>query len=187
MTFDWKALVKSIAPTIGTALGGPLGGVAGLALSKALGMDDAAAKDDTALAAAVQGASPDQLLTMKKADQDFAIQMQKLGFENMEAIEAIAAGDRDSARKREMEVKDRTPSIGFYLLTTGFYGLLAFFAWSAMRPEIRPNAEIMDILKIMVGSLGAAWLGAVNYYYGSTSGSRGKDQLLYRSVPSEKA
>ncbi|HLP30543.1 MAG TPA: hypothetical protein VK150_04215, partial [Geothrix sp.] len=73
MSFDWKGLVKSIAPTIGTALGGPLGGIAGVALTKALGLGDAAAKDETALAAAVQGASHDQLLLLKQADQEFAL------------------------------------------------------------------------------------------------------------------
>ena len=172
MSFDWKALVKSIAPTIGTALGGPLGGIAGLALSKALGMPDDAAKDENSLSAAIQGANPDQLLALKKADQDFAVQMQKLGFENIEALEAIAAGDRANAREREIKTQDWTPKILGLAITLGFFGLLYFL----LRHE--PPTGSRDILNIMLGSLGSAWIGVVTYYFGSSAGSARKTELM---------
>lgn len=172
MSFDWKGLVKSIAPTIGTALGGPLGGIAGVALTKALGLGDAAAKDESALAAAVQGASPDQLLQLKQADQEFALQMQKLGFENLEALEAIAAGDRANAREREIKTQDWTPKVLGLAITLGFFGLLYFL----LRHE--PPAGSRDILNIMLGSLGSAWIGVVTYYFGSSAGSARKTELL---------
>ena len=177
MAFDWKALVKSIAPTIGTALGGPLGGMAGLALSKALGVSEDAAKDETTLAAAVQGASPDQLLALKKADQDFAVQMQKLGFENVEALEAIAAGDRANARDREIKTQDWTPKVLGIAITVGFFGLLAYL----MKRE--PPAGSRDILNIMLGSLGSAWIGVVTYYFGSSAGSARKTELMSAKQP----
>jgi hypothetical protein len=172
MAFDWKALVKSIAPSIGTALGGPLGGIAGMALSKALGMSGDSIKDDAALAAAVQGASPDQLLALKKADQDFALQMEKLGFENVEALEAIAAGDRASARDREIKTGDWTPKVLGLIITIGFFGLLTYL----LRRE--PPAGSRDILNIMLGSLGSAWIGVVTYYFGSSAGSARKTELM---------
>ncbi len=174
MAFDWKALVKSIAPTIGTALGGPLGGIAGVALSKALGISEDTAKDDTAMAAAIQGANPDQLLALKKADQDFAVQMQKLGFENTEALEAIAAGDRANARDREVKTRDWTPRILGLTITLGFFGLLSYL----LRHE--PPTGSRDILNIMLGSLGSAWIGVVTYYFGSSAGSDRKTELMAR-------
>jgi len=172
MAFDWKALVKSIAPTIGTALGGPLGGVAGLALSKALGVSGDAAKDETALSAAVQGASPDQLIALKKADQDFAVEMQKLGFENVEALEAIAAGDRANARDREIKTQDWTPKALGIFITLGFFGLLYYL----LRHE--PPQGSRDVLNIMLGSLGSAWIAVVSYYFGSSAGSARKTELM---------
>jgi hypothetical protein len=172
MAFDWRALVKSIAPTIGTALGGPLGGVAGLALAKVLGVPDASAGDDSALAAAVQGANPEQLLALKKADQDFALQMQKLGFENLQALEAIAAGDRASAREREIKTADWTPKVLGMAITLGFFGLLFWL----MRHEV--PAASKDILNVMLGSLGTAWISVVTYYFGSSAGSARKDEIL---------
>lgn len=173
MSFDWRALVKSIAPTIGTALGGPLGGVAGLALAKVLGVPETGpGVDDSALAAAVQGASPDQLLALKKADQDFALQMQKLGFDNLEALEAIAAGDRANARDREIKTQDWTPKALAIAITAGFFGLLGYLC------KFEPPPGSRDILNIMLGSLGAAWLGVVTYYFGSSAGSARKDELM---------
>ncbi len=172
MSFDWKAVVKSIAPTIGTALGGPLGGVAGLALSKALGVSDDSAKDETAMAAAIQGANPDQLLALKKADQDFALQMQQLGFKNIEALEAIAAGDRASARDREIKTGDWTPKVLGIAITIGFFGLLSWLL------NKEPPEKSRDILNIMMGSLGSAWIGVVSYYFGSSVGSARKTELM---------
>jgi hypothetical protein len=172
MAFDWKALVKSIAPSIGTALGGPLGGIAGVALSKALGLPEDSIKDETTLAAAVQGASPDQLMALKKADQDFALQMQKLGFENVEALEGIAAGDRASARDREIKTGDWTPKVLGLIITIGFFGLLMYLL------HREPPAGSRDVLNLMLGSLGSAWIGVVTYYFGSSAGSARKTELM---------
>lgn len=41
MSFDWKQLVGSVAPTIATALGGPLAGMATKAIASAIGCDEA--------------------------------------------------------------------------------------------------------------------------------------------------
>ena len=57
MTFDWKKTIGAIAPTIGTALGGPLGGLAGAALASVLGVEN----DPEQIGAAVANATPEQL------------------------------------------------------------------------------------------------------------------------------
>lgn len=171
-SFDWRSIVKAVAPTIGTALGGPLGGMAGLALAKVLGVPDAQAGDDSAIAAAIQGASPDQILALKKADQDFAITMQSLGFKNVEALEALATADRASAREREVKTADWMPKVLGLVITVGFFGLLAYL----MKQE--PPTGSRDILNIMLGSLGSAWIGVVTYYFGSSSGSARKTEIM---------
>ena len=79
MAFDWKSLVKSVAPMLGTALGGPLGGIAGAALGKALGTTD---NETATLEAAINGATPEQLQAIQKADQEFKVQMASMGFKN---------------------------------------------------------------------------------------------------------
>ena len=92
MSMDWKTVVATISPWIGTALGGPLGGMAVTAAANALGLSD---KTIDAVKQAVMGMTPDQALAMKTADQAFALHMQELGFKQV--FVQPAAGDSGAA------------------------------------------------------------------------------------------
>jgi hypothetical protein len=174
--FDWRSFVKKVAPFIGTALGGPLGGAAASALAGALGGDPTKTTDQQ-LAAMVQNVTPEQLLALKNAENDFALKMQALGFQHETDLLQTAATDRASARTREIAVKDWTPKVLAYGVTAGFFGLLFWL----MRHEV--PAPSKDILNVMLGSLGTAWISVVTYYFGSSAGSQRKDELLQQSVP----
>jgi hypothetical protein len=65
------------------------------AAANALGLSD---KTVDAVKTAISGATPEQMLALKKADQKFSIQMQALGFKQVTDLESIAAGDRKDAR-----------------------------------------------------------------------------------------
>jgi hypothetical protein len=169
---DITTILKTVAPWIGTALGGPLGGMAVTAAADALGLSD---KTEAAIKTALGGATPEQMLALKTADNDFAAKMQALGFDNMEKMAALSNADRDSARNREIQVKDRTPKILAYLVTAGFFGMLVFMLFKPIPAENR------DIVNIMLGVLGSTFGGIVAYYYGSTKGSEAKSALLAQS------
>ena len=171
MAFDWRALVRTVAPTLGTALGGPLGGAAGAVLAQALGAPDASEK---ALGAALAGATPDQLLAVQKAEQEFELKLRELGIENLEALEKIAADDRASARDREKAVRDRTPMLLAFGVTAGFFGVLGFM----LVRDIPQGSR--DVLNVMLGALGTAWIAVITYYFGSSAGSEHKTELLSR-------
>lgn len=171
---DWKALLATVSPWIGTAVGGPLGTMAVTAAADALGLSD---KTEASIKAALAGASPEQMLALKQADNDFAAKMQALGFENMEAMAKLQNEDRDSARNREIQVKDRTPKILAYLITAGFFGMLVAMLFNAIPDQNR------DILNIMLGALGTTWSSVTSYYYGSTRGSEVKSAMLAQSTP----
>ena len=66
-----KGVLGAVAPTIGTALGGPMGGMAMNMVSQALGCKNTP-KD---VEKAVQNATPEQLVELKKLDNDFDIKM----------------------------------------------------------------------------------------------------------------
>ena len=97
---DWKSIIGTVAPLLGTAIGGPVGGIAVKAITSALGLDDGASDKD--INAAMKNASPEQLAAIKKVEADFKVQMKKLDID----LEAIHQQDRDSARKREMATGD---------------------------------------------------------------------------------
>lgn len=178
---DVTGLVKQLAPMIATGLGGPLAGGAVSALEDALGLTPTGTIDDrkNAVTVAVAGATQDQLIAIKTADQSYAVNMATLGFKNEADLAKIQADDRDSARKRETEVKDNTPKILAYALVLGFFGVLGFMLFAEVPTSSR------DLLNIMLGMLGTSFVSVISYYFGSTAGSSEKSKLLAASIPSK--
>jgi len=176
---DLGKIIGTVAPWIGTALGGPIGGAATRELCKAIGLT----KDDPSqdeISQAIANATPDQLLALKKADQDFAVQMQTLGFKNVADLEKIAADDRASARDREIKTGDWTPRALAIAVTLGFFGVLVFL----MKYDI-PATE-QNVLNVMLGSLGTAWIAIVTYYFGSSAGSTAKSETIDKLMSNHK-
>jgi hypothetical protein len=159
-------LLGQIAPTIATALGGPLAGIAVKTLSAVLLGHENGSEDD--VKAAMSNASPDQLVALKKIDADFKAHMKELDID----LERIAAGDRDSARQMQRETKDWVPKLLAIVITVGFFGILVWMLVMGM-PQTGTEALLM-----MLGALGTAWTGVVNFYYGSSAGSKAKNDLL---------
>jgi hypothetical protein len=86
-----KGIVGAVAPNLGTALGGPLGGAAMTMLSQALGCDN----NERALQRAVQAATPEQLAEIKKAELDFEARMKELD------VDIFALETQDATRRQK--------------------------------------------------------------------------------------
>ncbi|NTU67957.1 MAG: hypothetical protein HGB02_03645 [Chlorobiaceae bacterium] len=155
---DITGVIGSVAPTIAKALGGPLAGTAINTIAKALGLDD---ETPDAVAQVIARATPEQLIAIKQADADFAVKMRQLDID----FARVNADDRNSARQREIAIKDRTPAILALVLTVGFFGLLGWMMQAA------PPDGSRDLLNIMLGALGAGFSMMLAYYYGSSAGT----------------
>ncbi len=174
---DIGSALGKVAPWIVKALPlpPPLGSMAASAIGAVLGTDKT---DSTSLSEAIAGATPEQLLALKEADQQFQLQMQKLGFENIEALERIAEQDRDSARNRQIQLKDRTPQILAYGYAVGFFMTLGVIIWMAVQHVI-VDASIKTSLDMLLGVEVGMILGSKEYFFGSSSGSRAKDETIH--------
>lgn len=156
---DWKSIVGTVAPTIATALGGPLAGAAVKAIGSAFGLGEDASEQ--AVAKVVANATPEQLLALKQAEQEFALKMESLGVD----VEKIDAQDRDSARKRQVDMRDWTPSVlGFVIL--GGWIWLNYFIFTADIP-----ATNKDFIMRTLGTVDAVVMGVVYFFFGSSAGS----------------
>lgn len=170
-----KGILGVVAPMLATAVGGPLAGTATRAIMSALGLSGDTTAEATALA--VQNATPDQIAALKKADNDFRVQMRQLGI----AEEQLAFQDIASARQRQVGVKDSTPAVLAYALTVGFFGLLALMAFRDM------PAGNSALLNVMLGGLGTAWAGAMTFFFGSSQHAADQSQMLFQSTPPASA
>ena len=162
---DW---LTQLAPTIATALGGPLAGMAVSAVSKAIGCTPeevqnviSSGKLDATQVAAIQQAE----LELKKQAQAMNLDFEKL-----------ANDDRKSARDMQAVTRSFIPPLLAVGVTLGFFGIL----FGLMYGQIQHAPQI----DIMLGSLGTAWTGIIAFYFGSSASSQNKDQLLHQSTPS---
>lgn len=166
-------LIGSVAPSIATALGGPLAGMATKALSQALLGNENGSEDD--LKAAMSNASPEQLSVLKKIDADFKVQMKSLDID----LEALAVDDRKSARSMQTETKDWIPRALAVSVTLGYFSIIAFVLVSGL------PMNGSEVLLMLLGTLSAGWTGVMAFYFGSSSGSQKKDSMIYNSTPKE--
>lgn len=166
-------LLSSVAPSIATALGGPLAGLGVKALSKALlGAEDFSQE---AVMDAMATASPEQLAAVKKIDADFKVQMKALDID----LERIAVDDRKSARDMQKETRDWIPRALAVSVTAGFFAILIYMLVYGL-PTTGNEA-----LLLLLGALQTAWGGIIAFYFGSSSGSQKKDAMIYNSTPKE--
>jgi len=157
---DW---LKQIAPTIATALGGPLAGMAVSAISKAIGVDEEKVGDlinNNKLTA-------DQIAQVKLAEIELQKQAQELGL-NFEKLEVE---DRKSARDMQSATRSMMPPLLAGAVTIGFFSIMVMMFFNKIDAN---NPAIL----MMLGSLGTAWTGIIAYYFGSSAGSQAKTDLL---------
>lgn len=171
---DFSTVLKTVAPWIGTVLGGPLGGMAVEAAANALGLST---KTVDSVKQALSGATPEQMLALKKADQDFSLKMQELGFKQVTDLEALAAGDRKDARGMQVSKPSPVPAMLSVGVTLGYFGILIGMMLGWLKVD---NSQA---LLLMLGSLGTAWGAVMAFWFGTTRDSSRKTDLLAQSTP----
>jgi hypothetical protein len=161
---DW---LKQIAPTIATALGGPLAGMAVSAISKAVGVDEDKVQDMISS----NKLTADQVAQVKMAEIELAKQAQELGLN----FEKLAVEDRKSAREMQATTRSMMPPILACAVTLGFFSIVVMMFFNQVDSS---NPAIL----MMLGSLGTAWTGIIAYYFGSSAGSQAKTDLLTKTT-----
>lgn len=160
---DW---LSAVAPTIATALGGPLAGLAVEAVSKTMGV-----KPSEVQQVISQGKmSADQIAALRQAELQLQSQAQEMGLD----FAKVAAADRASARTMQTQVKSWVPPTLSILITGGFFGILSGLMFGAVKP--------VPELDIMLGSLGTAWISVVAFYFGSSSDSQRKTAMMHEAA-----
>ena len=162
-------ILKVAAPTVATALGGPLAGLAVKFLADKLGVPP---EDEEAIVNAVQGMDQATLVQMKQMDVDF----QKFLRQNQIDLEKIAADDRNSARNLMIQTKSMVPALLSIGVTAGYFTILTLM----LRGEL--NVGDSQALLLMLGGLGSAWGAIMQYWFGSSASSANKDATIHAAT-----
>ena len=153
MNFDKiKGLIGGLAPTLATALGGPLAGTAATAIAQVLGCKPDASSIERAMAQA----TPEQLTEIKKAELDFEARMKELDVD----LFALETADIQDARKRNS--KDwtaRAIALGSVSMFAGYVFLVT------VQP---PDANSEAVINLVLGYLGGMVSAVISFYFGAS-------------------
>jgi len=145
------ALLKGVAPALATAVAGPLGGAAVSAIATKFGVSDSV----EAVAKAIAG---DPQAAQKLADLE--LEYAKLD-----------SADRDSARKRELEIATSAAAPWYSKMVTPVLAVGMFLLWAGVNVLLLssniPDA-MREIVIRMLGSLDAATMLILSYYFGNS-------------------
>jgi len=155
-----KNIVGAVAPTLGTALGGPMGGMAAKTIASVLGCNE----DPKSIQKAIEQATPEQMLELKKAEQAFEVQMKELEVD----VFKLEVADTQDARKAFS--KDWTTRIMGIATLGGFLGYI--FLVTLQPPE--QNSEAL--INLVLGYLGGLASAVISFYFGASHGGDKKDE-----------
>jgi len=176
---SFSSVLKKITPWIATAAslapvpGAPLIAMAAKALSGGLNTEVKSTPDAIAQAITTAMANPDQLATLKKIDDDFALQMKQLGFQEIEDLTKIQVEDVQNARAREIALKDwYTKVLASVVVVSCLVGEAIYFFHGA------PASAAPELIGRILGTLDSALMLILSYYFGSSMGSDRKTEIL---------
>jgi hypothetical protein len=161
--------LKTIAPTIATALGGPLAGMAVSAVAKAIGVSP----DEVQSVISSGKLTAEQVASIQLAELELKKQAQSM---NLDFAKLIAE-DKKSARDMQIATKSWIPALLAVFVTIGFFGILLGL--------MTEHFKTSDALMLMLGSLATAWTGVMAFYFGSSASSQAKTELLAKSEPAK--
>jgi len=172
MSDKWKNILKKVAPTLGTALGGPLAGVATAALSEVLlGKTNGT---DAEIERALSVTSPETLIKLRDLDQAFAAKMKQLD------IDVFKLEVEDRASARQLYTVNYWPQIGLSALMLFGYFLTLILL---LLGEIKVPEGWKETFTVIFGVITASIPQILSFWFGSSFGSKEKTAALASSSP----
>jgi hypothetical protein len=162
---DW---LKSIAPTIATALGGPLAGMAIEAVSKAVGIEPSEVQN------AINSGklTADQIASIQQAELALKARAQEMGLD----FEKLAVADRSSARQMQISTQSYVPPTLSIMIVIAWATVQWFLLTHVIDPTMR------ELIARVLGTLDGALMLVLSFYFGSSSGSQAKDAMIHNST-----
>lgn len=179
-----ETLLKKVAPTLATALGGPLAGAAAAAIVDNVFPDKAEElkkapidKQIEHVLSSVATAKPEDLAKLKQLDNDFKIRMRELDVD----IYKLNVEDTKSARK---DLKD---SRGMQISLSVVYSIGYFYIlYCLMSGDVKVDGQLLALISGLIGLLTGALHQIMQFWFGSSHGSQRKDALVFGATNGNK-
>ena len=166
---DWLATLKTVAPTVASAIFGPLGAVAVASVGELLGLSSAT-KDKISEIIQAGQMTPEQIGKLRELELEYQNNEKERGFKYAE----LSFKDRDSARTANVSGGTQKPLFWLSLLllsiTLGTECMVLFNGY--------PEGTDPLVVGRVLGLMDAVAMLVLSYWYGTTNGSAVKNELL---------
>lgn len=184
MDFDWKSIVRTVAPGIASVFGTPLAGMGVTAILNAILPEDAPKPVDTEdfLTKALNGANPDMMMKLKAADQQFKLDLKRLDIDLEKFLSEQAAASTAGARELKKdwlksEKWDYEPMLALLVVVAFGYAEYWVF-YHAGVAEVKPmDAGTSVLIGRVLGTVDAAFMLLLSFRWGTSRGSERKTEL----------
>jgi len=148
-----KGLLGALAPTIGSSIGGPMGGMAMKMVAAKLGTKE----EDPVKIEKLLEDQPEKIEKLKEAENEFADQIRAMEID----LESYKTQTADIQDARDKFAHDPTPRIIAVLSMVGFLGYIFL---------VTIKGDTMDdaIVNLVLGYLGGLVTGVTSFYFGSS-------------------
>ena len=171
---DWskvKNIVAKVAPTLGTVLGGPLGGAAGALISSALGVENTPDAIEMELSK-----NPESLIKLKELEFAHKLRLEEMVMEGELEHRRITNQSFDNARQRDTLLLQQ----GYHnyradiMLSLAFACLIIIIYMVWDQADTLPR-HVFALFNMAVGMLLKMISDAFQFEFGSSRGSKIKD------------
>lgn len=148
-----KGLLGGLVPTIAAGMGSPVAGMALNMVADALGCK----AEPKSIEQALNQATPEQLSQLKKAEQDFELQMKSMDID----IFKLEVADVQDARDKFSN--DWTPK------ALGLISILGFMTYIFFITAFPIPDSSDDIVMLIIGSLTGIATAVISFYFGASN------------------
>lgn len=138
------------------------------------------APEATAITQAIATATPEQLLALKQADNDFSLKMREMDYKEVTELAAGDSADTADARARDVAITEKLGTTnkratGMLIVTVlALVGLVTVM----LIKDIDANTALGGVILLLIGKFSNAWDTAFAYEFGTTRASKGKDETI---------
>lgn len=169
---DWKKIVGTVAPTLATALGGPLAGTATKMLLDKFSIN-ASENAESELEAKILGATPEDLAKIKAVESNFKLEMKRLNISHEQLFIADVQDSRSMAE--QVGVWPQIVIAAIFLL--GYFCLLGYLVYAAVEKGLE---SLPQAILVLVSIMTAAVPQILGFFYGTTKGSSDKNNSMFK-------
>lgn len=189
-TINWRSLVGGIAPILGTAFGGPLGGEAMSLLGAALGLGDKPSDSDIAATLGNGHLTGDQIVAIRQAGDTLQARLKELDIDVLKlnaATEQSYVSDTSDAR-HSFATDDKVFWLGIVILTTfaASMAIVLYGMYIMLTGKVEVSPALIGVACTLVGTI-IGYLASnaqqvVNFFFGSSKGSKDASASLQTAL-----